>query len=73
MTAQEHFERLEKEIEVLNKRVDYFYNVIKPYLIRENCKRKYSVMTNRGNVELCYIERSCSDCPFAQFSETPTL
>lgn len=73
MTDQEHFERLEKEIEVLKKRVDYFYNVIKPYLIRENCKRKHSVMTKRGDAEMCYIEQSCSDCPFAQFSETPTL
>ncbi len=73
MFEKEHFERLEKEIEVLKKRVDYFYNEIRPYLIRENCKRKYSVMTKSGGAEMCYIERSCSNCPFAQFSETPTL
>lgn len=73
MTDQEHFERLEKEIEVLKKRVDYFYNEIRPYLARESCKCKHSVMTKSGGAEMCYIEQSCSNCPFAQFSEIPTL
>jgi Fe-S cluster biogenesis protein NfuA len=72
MTDQEHFERLEKEIEVLKKRVDYFYNEIKPYLMRDSCKHKHFVMTKSGGAEICYIGQSCSNCPFAQFSEIPT-
>ena len=39
MTEQDiKIERLEKEVEILKKRVDYFYEEIRPYITE--CERK---------------------------------
>lgn len=35
--------RLEKEIEILKKRVDYFYEEIIPYIVIDRCKYKHAV------------------------------
>ena len=35
--------RLEKEIEILKKRVDYFYEEIRPYIVIDRCKYKHVV------------------------------
>ena len=36
-------DKLEKEIEILKKRVDYFYEEIRPYIVIDRCKYKHVV------------------------------
>lgn len=59
---QMEIEFLKKEVEVLKKRVDYFYNEIRPYIQIANCKRKYAEVNNNGNVVNCYKNHPRSCC-----------
>lgn len=70
MTEQEvRIERLEKEIEILKKRVDYFYEEIRPNIMRNKCKHKYVVADEKGNGHVCYEKQDCVNCKYVKRSE----
>ena len=56
--------RLEKEIEILKKRVDYFYEEIRPYIVIDRCKYKHVVSDEKGLGHACYEKQSCLDCEY---------
>ena len=63
MNEQEvRIEKLEKEIEILKKRVDYFYEEIRPEIIRNKCKHKYVVADEKGYGYICYEKQGCLGC-----------
>lgn len=63
MNEQEvRIEQLEKEIEILKKRVDYFYEVIRPEIMRNKCKHKYVVADEKGYGHTCYEKQGCLSC-----------
>ena len=65
MTEQEaRIEQLEKEVEILKKRVDFFYNEIRPTLQRERCKHKYVEVDNNGQSVSCYLNDPCTSCEY---------
>lgn len=65
MTEQEaRIEQLEKEVEILKKRVDFFYNEIRPTLQRENCQLKHYVVDEDGQPVECYLKYPCTSCEY---------
>ena len=65
MTEQEaRIEQLEMEVEILKKRVDFFYNEIRPTLQRESCKHKYVEVDNNGQPVSCYLNHPCTSCEY---------
>lgn len=65
MSEQEvRIEKLEKEIEILKKRVDYFYEEIRPYIVIDRCKYKHVVSDEKGLGHACYEKQSCLDCEY---------
>lgn len=65
MTEQEaRIEQLEKEVEILKKRVDFFYNEIRPTLRRENCQFKHFVVDDDGQSVACYSKYPCTSCEY---------
>jgi hypothetical protein len=70
MTEQEvRIEQLEKEIRILKKRVDYFYEIIRPDIMRNECKHKYVVADEKGNGHVCYEKQDCIYCKYGKRSE----
>ena len=65
MTEQEiKIEQLENEVEILKKRVDFFYNEIKPIIRRENCHLKHCVLDDNGQAVACYSKYPCISCEY---------
>lgn len=65
MTEQEvKIEKLEKEVEILKKRVDFFYNEIRPMIRRENCHLKHCVLDDNGQAVACYSKYQCTSCEY---------
>lgn len=65
MTEQEiRIEQLEKEVEILKKRVDYFYEEIRPVVIKNKCKHKYVVADENGYGHACYEKQDCVNCKY---------
>ena len=64
MSEQEvRIEKLEKEIEILKKRVDYFYEEIRPDIMKAyKCKHKYVVADEKGFAHACYEKQGCLGC-----------
>ena len=63
MTEQEvRIEQLEKEVGILKKRVDFFYNEIRPNIKREMCQNKHYEADKNGMAIYCYLNHSCIDC-----------
>ena len=62
MTDSEKIEHLEKEVEVLKKRVNYFYNEIRPILQKVNCKSKHAEVDSNGRPIACYQNHPCMGC-----------
>lgn len=56
--------RLEKEIEILKKRVDYFYEEIRPYIVIDRCKYKHVVADEKSNGHICYEKQDCFKCEY---------
>ena len=56
--------RLEKEIEILKKRVDYFYEEIRPYIVIDRCKYKHVVADEKSNGHICYEKQDCFNCEY---------
>lgn len=56
--------RLEKEIEILKKRVDYFYEEIRPYIVIDRCKYKHVVSDEKSNCHICYEKQDCFNCEY---------
>ena len=63
MTEEERIEQLEKEVEILKKRVDFFYNEIRPEIKREMCQNKHYEADKNGKAIYCSLNHSCRDCP----------
>ena len=69
MSEQEvRIEKLEKEIEILKKRVDYFYEEIRPYIVIDICKYKHVVADEKSNSHICYEKQDCFNCEYLQNS-----
>ena len=69
MSEQEvRIEKLEKEIEILKKRVDYFYEEIRPYIVINRCKYKHAVSDEKSNGHICYEMQDCFNCEYLQNS-----
>ena len=65
MSEQEvRIEKLEKEIEILKKRVDYFYEEIRPYIVIDRCKYKHVVSDEKSNGHICYEKQDCFNCEY---------
>lgn len=65
MTEQNaRIEQLEKEVELLKKRVDYFYEEIRPYIMTKKCKHKYFVLDEKWNSHACYEKKDCLVCEY---------
>ena len=65
MTEQEaRIEQLEKEVEILKKRVDFFYNEIRPTLRQESCQLKHYVVDDYGQPVACYSKYPCTSCEY---------
>ena len=70
MTAQEaRIEHLEKEVEILKKRVDFFYNEIRPALQKNKCKYKHAVIDYNGAVKTCFDVYECQSCAYKKLSD----
>lgn len=72
MTDSEKIEHLEKEVEVLKKRVDYFYEKLRPLMLKENCNRKYKIADNAGPIN-CYEKYDCKNCFYTREGDDDTL
>ena len=57
-------DKLEKEIEILKKRVDYFYEEIRPYIVIDRCKYKHVVSDEKRNGHICYEKQDCFNCEY---------
>lgn len=67
MSEQEvRIEKLEKEIEILKKRVDYFYEEIRPDIVIARCKYKHVVADEKRNAHICYEKQDCFKCEYLQ-------
>lgn len=65
MTEQDtRIEQLEKEVEILKKRVDYFYEEIRPILMKDKCRHKYMVADKKGFAYACYEKQGCINCEY---------
>ena len=66
MTEQEvRIEKLEKEIEILKKRVNYIYEEIIPDIMKAHkCMHKYMIADEKGLAHACYENQGCLSCEY---------
>lgn len=70
MTEKEmKIKKLEKEVEILKKRVDFFYNEIRPMIRLENCQHKHFLLDDNGQAVACYSKYQCTSCEYYKESE----
>lgn len=69
MTDQERIEQLEKEVKILTKRVDFFYNEIRPALQKDKCKYRHAVVVKYGMAKSCFDVYNCQDCDYKKRSD----
>ena len=69
MTEQEaRIEQLEKEVEIIKKRLDYFFETIRPDIIRNNCRNKFVVADDNNHGRVCYELIDCLKCKYLKRS-----